>query len=113
MWRFALCLVFLLAHLAGFNSVAAPVPSAARWDTVAPSAVVQSTNIIPYIPAWRSILDRILRRALRRGVAQALPRICTLRCRANYLVSWTGYGCSTLFSGLIGPAGRLWGWMVT
>ncbi len=110
MWRVILCLVFLLVRVAGLGSVAAPVTGAPRWETAQPATVAQSADIIPYIPAWRSVLNRILRRALRRGIAEALPRIRALRCKAGCLLGWSGYGCSALFSGLLGPAGRVWSW---
>ncbi len=113
MWRVALCVVLLFVRVASFGSPAPTTTGAAQWEAVDTAATTQSTEILPYIPAWRSILDRMLRRALRRAVAEATPRICALHRKAGYLFNWTGYGCSALLSNLVGPAGRIWGWLLS
>ncbi len=110
MWRVTLWVLLLLVNLTSIGSAVASVPGGTRWEVEGTVASAESAEMLSYIPAWRSIMDRVLRRALRRGTADLLPRIRAARWRAIHLLSCSGYGCSALLASLVGPAGRVWSW---
>ncbi len=110
MWRVPLCMVLLFVRVAGFGSWEPPASGVPLWGVQEEVAGARSTEIVPYIPAWRSILDRVVRKAVRREINELMLRLHILRGGVRMAMGFSGYGCSALASSLLGPAGRLWIW---